>query len=104
MHALICRQSKFIGEKETLAEIIQPPTGTSHPLSTQFFLTPNLFLFRCSLLSFINYTCTDASPSCDTNLTLDVVFIFKDGSTFAKVHAQVRGDANSRSKAALSEN
>lgn len=79
-------------------------TDTSRPLSTQFFLTLNLFLFRYSLLSFINYTCTDASPSCDTNLALDVVFIFKDVSTFAKVHAQVKRDANSQSKAALSVN
>lgn len=51
---------------------------------------------HCYLLSFMNYTCTDASPSCDTNLTLDVVFIFKDGSTFAKVQAAVKQDANSQ--------
>lgn len=60
--------------------------------------------FRYSPLSFINYTCTDASPSCDTDLALDVVFMFKDGSTFAKVHARAKRDASSPSKAALSVN
>jgi hypothetical protein len=79
---------------EQLAQIMQPQTDTSHPLSS---LSGNPLLFHCSLLSFINYACTEASPSGDTNLTLDVVFIFKDGSTFARAQAAVKWDANSQS-------
>lgn len=43
-HALVCRQSDCSGEMEKLAQIMQPTTDTSHPLSPQLFLTLNPFL------------------------------------------------------------
>lgn len=91
------------GNGETCSDYATNNRHISPPFSSAFPDTKPV-PFRYSPLSFINYTCTDASPSCDTDLALDVVFIFKDGSTFAKVHARAKRDASSPSKAALSVN